>query len=192
MNIKSNKNKSRLPIGSTLKRKRKELGLTLQKLADLSGLSAPFISQIENNKTIPSMVSLAGLATALDVDISYFITIPQDKNIVHRVDNPNRIEMETGMDYFLLSSDLPDRKMDIITMIIPPGFSFPVDHREGEDFLMVLEGELYAEAGNVKTTLKAGDSMHFDSQLPHTARNTTHQNVKLLYVGTPTIFFKRE
>lgn len=186
------KNKSKLPIGSTLKTRRKELGLTLQKLADQSGLSAPFISQIENNKTVPSMVSLAGLATALDVDISYFITIPQDKNIVHRADNPNRIEMEAGMDYYLLSSDLPDRKMDIITMVIPPGFSFPVDQREGEDFLMVLEGELYAEAGNVKTTLKAGDSMHFDSRLPHTAMNTTEQDVKLLYVGTPTIFLKHD
>jgi uncharacterized cupin superfamily protein len=73
-------------------------------------------------------------------------------------------------------------------MSIPPGHVFPTDRRDGEDFLYVLKGELNAVVGDVKTTLRTGDSMHFDSRVPHTARNDSDAEVLLLYVGTPSVF----
>jgi hypothetical protein len=36
--------------------------------------------------------------------------------------------------------------------------------------------------------LKAGDSMHFDSRLPHTAHNVSDREAVLLYIGTPSVF----
>ena len=177
-----------LPIGSRIKVRRKSLGLTLQQLARTSGLSAPFISQAERNKTAPSIVSRMKLAQALDVDIGYFLEVPQDSSVVQRADRQPRIAIDSPVEYFQLGADLPEQRMDAILMRIPPGHNFPVDQREGEDFLYVLSGELYVEAGGVKTLLKPGDSMHFDSRLPHTARNDTENEVLLLYVGTPSIF----
>ena len=94
------------------------------------------------------------------------------------------------MEYIDLSSALPERRVDIILMRIPAGHAFPVDQRNGEDFLYLLKGELYATAGSTKTRLKAGDSMHFDSRLPHTARNLSTEEAVLLYVGTPSVFQK--
>ena len=177
-----------LPIGSALKARRKELGLTLAQLAKKSGVSAPCISQAERSLTVPSMVSLKKLADALDVDVMYFMEVPHDESIVRRADDPHYVEVDSPVDYIQLSAYLPNQLMDIILMRIPPGHVFPVDQREGEDFLYVLEGELLAETGDVKTVLKKGDSMHFDSRLPHTATNDSDREVLLLYAGTPSLF----
>lgn len=178
----------KLPIGERLKSRRLALGMTLQAVADASGLSAPFLSQAERNQTVPSLVSLTSLGKALGVDIGYFIEIPKDENIVSRADAPDVIAIDSPVIYHQLSAMLPDRKMDAILMIIPPGHRFPVDQRDGEDFLFVIEGELVSQVGEVRATLRAGDSMHFRSQAPHSAWNETDTDVKLLYVGTPSIF----
>lgn len=176
------------PIGAMLRLRRKELGLTLADLAAKSGLSAPFISQAERNQTVPSMVSLIKLANALDVDLKYFMEIPHDDSIVHRGDSLRIIEMDSPVTYYNMSSPLANQQMDAILMAIPPGHDFPTDRREGEDFLYVLQGELHAVVGDVKTTLRKGDAMHFDSRVPHTARNNSDSDVLLLYVGTPSFF----
>lgn len=183
----SNK-KTRLPVGEQIRRRRKELGLTLQELAVQAGLSAPFISQAERDLTSPSLVSLLALARALGVEISYFVQIPHTADIVHRAASPNRIEVDSPVVYHDLSSGLGERKLDIMLLHIPPGHAFPVDQRNGEQFRYVVSGELRATAGHVETVLKPGDSMHFDARLEHTVRNDTDKEVVLLTVGTPSMF----
>lgn len=182
------KRRTALPLGKRIKGRRKDLKLTLEQVAEASGLSAPFISQAERNLTAPSLVSLLALARALDVDLGYFMQIPDHGDIVHRVDTPKVIEIDSPVRYFDLSSDLADRQMDVILMRIPPGHVFPVDRRDGEDMLYLVSGELYASAGQTQTVLRAGDSMHFDSRLPHTASNRSQVEAVLLYVGTPSVF----
>jgi transcriptional regulator with XRE-family HTH domain len=185
----ANSNKPRkIAIGGRIKARRQELGLTLQALAEASGLSAPFLSQAERNQTVPSLVSLTALASALKVNIGYFMEVPKDENIVRRADDPEVIDLDSPVTYYQLSSSLPDQMMDAILMRIPPGHRFPVDQREGEDFLFMVEGELVSLVGDVQTTLRKGDSMHFRSQSPHSAWNESEDDAVLLYVGTPSIF----
>lgn len=180
--------KTRLPLGERIKSRRKELGLTLQALARKSSLSAPFISQAERDLTVPSLVSLLALAKAMGVDLDYFIKLPAAAKIVHRASDPFRIEIDSPVVYYDLSSPLERRQLDVILMRIPPGHTFPVDQRNGEDMLYLISGELHASAGDTRAVLKAGDSMHFDSRLPHSARNASDQEAVLLYVGTPSVF----
>lgn len=182
------KNKHISPIGRMLKYRRKELGLTLQSLANESGLSAPFLSQAERNLTTPSMVSLVKLAAALKVDLKYFMEIPHDGSIVHRGNNLPRIDMDSPVKYFNMTSVLGNPQMNAVVMSIPPGHDFPTDQRDGEDFLYVLKGSLFSAVGDVKTTLNEGDGMHYDATAPHTARNDSEEEVLLLYVGTPCFF----
>jgi len=177
-----------IAIGGRIKARRQELGLTLQALAEASGLSAPFLSQAERNQTVPSLVSLTALARALDVEVSYFMEVPKDENIVRRRDDPEVIDLDSPVLYHQLSSHLPGQQMDAILMTIPPGHRFPIDRRAGEDFLFVVEGEIMSQVGDVRTLLRKGDSMHFRSQSPHTAWNESGLPVVLLYVGTPSIF----
>ena len=171
-----------------MRAKRKEAGLTLQQLAENAGLSAAFISQVERNKVVPSIVSLANIARALDANISEFMEIPQGELPIRTADKPQYIQMDSPVRYIQLGANMRLQKMDAILMRIPPGHVFPVDQREGEDFLYLLEGELYTELGDLKKTLKPGDSMHFNSRTRHTASNLSESDVVLLYVGTPSIF----
>ena len=175
-------------VGALVRAKRKEASLTLQQLAERAGLSAAFISQVERNKVVPSIVSLANIARALDANIAEFMEIPQGEQPIRTADNPQYIQMDSPVEYIQLSANMKLQKMDAILMRIPPGHVFPVDQRDGEDFLYLLEGELYTELGDLKKTLKAGDSMHFNSRTRHTASNLTENDVVLLYVGTPSIF----
>lgn len=175
-----------LPLGERIKSRRKALGMTLQEVAERSGLSAPFISQAERDLTTPSLISLLGLAKALDVDLDHFMQVPEARDIVHRAETPTVLAVDSAVTYHDLSSRLENRRMDALRMRIPPGHSFPVDQRNGENIYYLLEGELWASAGQIETVLKAGDSMHFDSRLPHSARNDSDQDAVLLYVGTPS------
>jgi len=184
--------KRRPPIGQRIKSRRKALRLTLQALADRSGLSKPFLSQAERDLTTPSLMSMLRLAKALDVEVAYFMEIPQAKDVVRRADAPQAIVVDSPVTYFDLASSLPDRKLDIVLMRIPPGHAFPVDTRNGEHFRYVLEGELHAQAGDIHTVLKAGDSMHFDARAPHTVENRTDREAVLLYVGTPSVLQRPE
>ncbi|MDE1145416.1 MAG: XRE family transcriptional regulator [Azospirillaceae bacterium] len=179
-----------MPMGDRIRARRKALGLTLQQVAARSGLSAPFISQAERDLSVPSLVSLLALADALTVELSYFMEVPDSGAIVHRAAKPNRITVDSPVDYIDLASNLEDRKLDIILMRVPPGHAFPTDQRSGEDFLYVIEGEMTGVVGKTKAKLGAGDSLHFDSMQAHSARNTSDEEVLLLYVGTPSMFAK--
>ena len=178
--------------GQTIRARRQELGLTLQALAEKSGLSPAFISQVERNQASASMVSLMNLARALDVSVTAFMEIPLGEAPVRRRSEPQYIEVESPVQYIQLSAGMKFQQMDALLMTIPPGHVFPVDQREGEDFLYVLEGELYTELGAIKETLREGDSTHFNSRTPHTARNLTDKDVVLLYIGTPSVFRAEE
>lgn len=180
--------RTKFATGQTIRARRLELGLTLQALAEKSGLSVAFISQVERNQASASMVSLMNLARALDVSVTTFMEIPMGAAPVRRRSDPQYIEIESPVQYIQLSAGMKFQQMDALLMIIPPGHVFPIDQREGEDFLYVLKGELYTELGDLKETLRAGDSTHFNSRTPHTASNLTNEEVVLLYVGTPSVF----
>jgi len=180
--------KPAVAAGEEIRARRRELGMTLTDLAERSGLSVAFLSQIERNKASASIVSLINIGRALQVSATTFIEIPAGETHVRRGSDPQHIQMDSSVEYIQLGAGMKNQKMDAILMKIPPGHVFPVDQREGEDFLYVLKGELYSELGDRKLTLAAGDSMHFNSRTPHTASNRTDQEVLLLYVGTPSIF----
>ena len=64
------------PIGSKLRQKRLELGLTLQDVADGASLSVGFISQLERDLTWPSLSSLAAISQVLQVNINDLLAMP--------------------------------------------------------------------------------------------------------------------
>ncbi|MHC3127335.1 XRE family transcriptional regulator [Brevundimonas sp. GN22] len=187
MSLEKRPNPAKLPIGSRIRARRKELSLTLQELASRSGLSAPFISQAERNLTTPSVWSLMSLAKGLEIDISHFMEWPVTDEIVFRADDPKLVDIESPVTYTDLSSEIADRKMDAILVRIPPGFAFPPSSHDGEIFRYVVKGKLTAIAGEVHAELGPGDGMHFDGRVTHYVRNDSGDDVLLLYVGTPAV-----
>ena len=184
--------RSQLPLGERIKTRRKELGLTLRELAERSELSAPFISQAERDLTTPSLVSLLALSEALEVELGYFMYIPEATQIVHRAAKPKVIAIASPVTYHDLSSNLENRRLDVMYMRIPAGHVFPAGHWNGEAVYYLLKGELHVTVGQTKALLKEGDSMHFDSRLLHCGRNLSSEEALLLFVGTPSEFVAKK
>ena len=177
-----------LAIGSAIRDRRLRLGLTLQALADSAELSAPFISQAERGLTTPSIVSLMGIARALGVDINYFISVPEQGQVVRRGAAPEVLHVGTPVEYQRLSGEHEERKMEALLMIIPAGLNAPTTRRDGEGFWYVLNGELEMTIGAESFVLKQGDSAHFDQRHPYTISSVGEQQVRVLWVGSPALF----
>ncbi|MFK8030200.1 MAG: helix-turn-helix domain-containing protein [Gammaproteobacteria bacterium] len=176
-------------IGTLLKARRNELGLTLQELADKSELSAAFLSQAERGKATPSIVSLINIAAALETDIHYFITPPAPTSLVRRADEPEYVGIDSPVTYRRLDAEIRNQKMSALHMELPPGIELPTVHRsEGEDFFYVLEGEVEQAIGDELFVLKAGDSTHHNTQVDHSVVNRSDAVAKLIWVGTPKLF----
>lgn len=176
-------------IGSLLKARRLECKLTLQEIADRSGLSAAFVSQVERGKATPSIVSLINMARALGTDIHYFITPPAPTSMVRRANEPEFIEIDSPVRYRRLDAEIRNQRMNALLMEIPPATALPVVHREeGEDFFYVLEGEVEQTIGDKVFTLRKGDSAHHNTQVDHSVINKSKRVATLLWVGTPVLF----
>lgn len=64
-----------IQISNKIRAFRKERGMTLQELADKAKVSKGLISQIENSRTIPSLLVLIDIVLALEVDLNYFLKV---------------------------------------------------------------------------------------------------------------------
>jgi transcriptional regulator with XRE-family HTH domain len=179
---------NRLPIASALRARRRRLGLTLQDLAQKSGLSAPFLSQVERSQTTPSITSLIAIAQALGVDIHYFIDPPPPTQVVRRAAEPEFLETDTDIRYIRLTGGHAEHQMEALLMTVPPGHIAPTTAREGEGFYYVLDGKLTVTLGSETFVLGRGDSAHFDQRHPSQMSNKGKRALHVLWVGTPKIF----
>jgi transcriptional regulator with XRE-family HTH domain len=176
------------PIGAAIRDRRRRLGMTLQALADACGLSVPFLSQIERDLAMPSLISLTSVAAALGVDMTYFVGTPPPGQIVRRADQPELLSLgPSPVVYHRLSGRHEERKMEALSITVPPGLESPAAHREGEGFWYVLEGEVEMWIGPEHFLLGAGDSAHFDQRHGYRMRNSGKTDLKMLWVGTPAL-----
>src|SRR3569833_3056645 len=175
--------KDHLPIASAVRARRRRLGLTLQELADESGLSAPFLSQVERSQTTPSITSLLAIAQALQVDIHYFINPPPSSQVVRRAKAPEIIDTGSPVRYVRLSGAHPVRQMEALLMSLAAVCMAPARAREGEGFYFILEGELNMSMGNETFILGPGDTEHFDQRHSFEMANAGKRMLRMLWVG---------
>lgn len=179
----------RRSIGGLLKAKRVEKGLTLQELADMSELSAAFLSQAERGKATPSVISLLNISKALDTDIQYFIAPPTPAKLVSRASDPQFLDLDSPIRYRVMNAEIPNQKLSSLLMDVPPGVELPMAHREeGEDVFYILSGEIEQEIDGNNFVLTAGDCVHINTQLNHGMVNSSSKPAQILWVGTPVLF----
>ncbi|MEZ5986008.1 MAG: XRE family transcriptional regulator [Hyphomonas sp.] len=174
-------------LGSALRNRRNHLKMTLAELSAVSGLSVPFLSQLENNKASPSFASLMKLAEALGVGIEHFVSVPRPKEFVRRAASPVSMDLGLPVRYERLSADHEGSVLDAYVIHIPPGVGHPLTKREGEGLWYVLSGELEMTVGEETFILRPGDSAHFDQRHLYSVRVAGTEPVKLLWSGTPRI-----
>lgn len=176
-------------LGTRLRLRRQEMGLTLKEVADGAGLSVGFISQIERDITIPSVTSLINVCRVLKSQVGDFLQQPSgDKPVTRRDQRPVYAVGSNAITYERLSASFPGNVLRSVIFHEPPGFrSEPMAH-EGEEIFFILEGELTIEIDGERATLQAGDSVHFPSTRTHVTWNHTDRPTTVLHTCTMDIF----
>lgn len=181
--------------GIIINQLRTEKNMTLKDLAEKCNLSVAFLSQIERGLASPAIISLNSIAEALDVDLSYFFSIPKKNEntsiITKSYEQVPFVVKHSNYIYSELSQHFEERKMEIMHEIILPGKeeNYPtIGSHIGEEFIYVLEGVVTLIYGDKQYELYPGDSAHYPSSVPHTWRNYTNKLAKILSINTPIIF----
>lgn len=165
-----------LDIGRQVRNLRNQRDLTLQELSELTGLSKPNLSQIENNIVTPPIATLLKISTALGVPIGiFFQKNSQEANmVVVRKEDRYGIAKgphisHIGYQYEPLAYPKAQKNMEpfIVHMEQREAGDIVFNNHKGEEFLFVLEGELEFRYGEEIVILAEGDSLYFDSSIPH-------------------------
>jgi transcriptional regulator with XRE-family HTH domain len=178
---------AQISVGAKLRGLRARQGLSLRTLAERSGLNVNTLSLIENGKSSPSVSTLQQLALALQCPITAFfeteqmarrvVFTPQDKR--PHLDFP-QAKMEN------LGKDLDRHAVQPFVVTLEPG-SGSGDQlivHTGHEFVYCLSGQILYTIDGVEYPLGPGDSVVFESHLPHCWKNIhsgTSQLILTLY-----------
>ena len=165
-------------IGAKIKALRLARKKTLQEVADETGFSPALISQIENNNVSPPIATLSKIAKVLGVRVGYFFRDEGPEasyEVLRREERPvvTRVISKTGgkhgYTYQALTYRKRDKIMEPFLLYVDPGMREDETQysHEGEEFLMILEGEAELLIEDERIVLREGDCVYFESNLRH-------------------------
>lgn len=180
-------------VGEKIKSLRKTKEISMEELADRSGLSLEQIRRIEENIDLPSLAPLIKIARVLEVRLGTFLDSNEEVGpIVCRRSgmsdtisfSNNETHSRRHMQYHSLSKSKADRHMEpfIIDVEATSDLDFVLSSHEGEEFIMVMEGIMEISYGKNTYILEEGDSIYYDSIVPHHVHAYEGQAAKILAV----------
>ncbi|OQY51774.1 MAG: hypothetical protein B6230_04115 [Desulfobacteraceae bacterium 4572_89] len=179
-------------ICQNIKNLRKSNHLTLDQLAEMTGLTKGYLSKVERSEKAPPYSTLNKIAAALEIEVTSLlkknIDPLQDPRICFQKKNEGKLIKATtrlsGYDYEVLGAGKQGKNMEPFIIHAPFGIKKMYTH-EGEEFIYVLEGTLEFIYGEKKIIMEPGDNVYFDSCVPHGGRSLGDEKAKLMV----TIFF---
>lgn len=168
-------------IGEKIRALRQQKRLTLQELSELTTLSKPLLSQIENQQVIPPLATLLKIAKGLKIDIHYFfedeghrqtyvLTRREDVREDEKVPRPIANDVARPYAYHSLAQGLRHKHMEPFLVEFDKrewDDSLFFKHEGDEEFIYITEGELDFHYNNEVLRLRAGDSIYYDSSQQH-------------------------
>jgi transcriptional regulator with XRE-family HTH domain len=169
----------RIAVGREVRRWRQSRGLTLAQVGERSGLNVGYLSQIENEKAVPSLEALATIAAALDVPPAWLLLdSSQPPRLVRAVDRP-RTDGPGGT--VLTEVDAgTSRDVCVLEAIVPPGTGTGVHAHQGDEHHLVLTGRWRLTQGEHVFELGPGDYLAWDPTIPHDVENIGDEAGRLL------------
>lgn len=180
-------------VGEKIKSLRESQGISMNQLAERSGLAIEQIERIENNIDLPSLAPLIKIARVLGVRLGTFLDDQEEMGpVVCRADEAqdsisfsnNAIHSRKHMEYHSLSKSKADRHMEPFIIDVAPSEDndFVLSSHEGEEFIMVMTGMMEICYGKNTYLLEKGDSIYYDSIVPHHVHAYQGQAAKILAV----------
>ncbi len=179
-----------MKIGNTVREIRKQKKLTIKDVAATSGIAPSLISQIENDKANPSLSTLIAVATALEVPImSFFGDNSKSNEPVVRAAERTLIKERPNSEFYSLTNDIIGNFEFLYCVYQKGGQSnTEVYTHKGAEALFLIKGKLEIEIDSRKYILNEGDSIAFDSENPHLARNLSDGESIAITVNTPPTY----
>ena len=170
-------------VGEKIKSLRESQSISIEQLAERSGLAVEQIERIENNIDLPSLAPLIKIARVLGVRLGTFLD-DQDETgpaICRKTEAKDSISFSNNHS---LSKSKADRHMEpfIIDVAATEDSDFVLSSHEGEEFIMVMEGIMEISYGKNTYLLEEGDSIYYDSIVPHHVHAYEGQAAKILAV----------
>lgn len=175
-----------LAIGSRVRQLRNERGLTLQALAEMTGLSASLLSLVERGKTSPSIGTLVSIAHAFDVhmtDLMPGAPTPPELPVL-RHDEQRVFATPEGVNRRILRDDRV-RGLEVALNEYGPGGKSAESllHHAGYEYGVVIDGVLTVEVDGQSHELHPGDSIAYDSSHPHRITNHGSTEARAMWVN---------
>jgi transcriptional regulator with XRE-family HTH domain len=181
-----------LPLGDRVRDRRKELRLSQGDLAERTGMTASFISQVERGVTSPSIDSLYKISKALNVPVFQFLLEPDVKSpVVRRHERTHITWPDHGQEItFQLLTPSTSRKLEAFMTEWEPGEpnTFVGFGETTEEFIYVLQGQLEVRLGEDAYLLGPGDTVWFEGVMLKGMEPRGDQTVRFISVITPPAF----
>ncbi len=179
-------------IVENIKKVRMNRQMSLGQLAKRSKLTKGYLSKIENSQKVPPFSTLVKVAKALDIDVAFLISESEESKVfvdvgmcIVRANEGNGINPKINIHDFYYESlayKKPGKSME--PFIVMPSFDkkpYPFTHN-GEEFMHIFEGPFEFIYGDEKYILEKGDSIYFDSSVPHCGRSIGKERARVLVV----------
>ncbi|MGL5730558.1 MAG: helix-turn-helix domain-containing protein [Bacteroidales bacterium] len=183
---------NKVTIGERIRSLRETKDLSISQVAENAGLESDQIRHIEENQDVPSIAVLIKIARSMGVRLGSFMDDHEELGpVVSRKDDQKDANiMHCGqsscrhMNYHALSQSKAGRHMETFQIRIEPcGHSdFVLSSHEGEEFVYVLDGEIEIKYGSKTYLLKQGDSIYYDSIVPHHVHSANGMEADVLAV----------
>ncbi len=194
-----------MSLGQHIRANRLQQGMTGSELARRAGVSRSLVSQIERGSLSPSIDVLRRIALALDLQVGVLFDDVGNGRAsgvkarsasgrpgarVVRRDQRKLLSLPAShVRYELLSPDLQGR-LEFVRMEVDPGQVMPSVgwSHSGEESILILEGSAQFQYGDERFNLQSGDTVTFDSGVPHLLANSGDQVIVAISAGTPPSF----
>jgi transcriptional regulator with XRE-family HTH domain len=177
-------------VGPRVHALRESMGLSLRDLAGRCGVSAPMLSQVERGETSPTLAVAARIASGLDLSLSQLLRLDESHHVVVVTAKERRQGKGRGKghSYELLTPQLPGQRMELSKHRLKAGATTggagdPPMHEPGSrETVLVVLGAITLVIDGEERKLEAGDTVTFDSDLPHHFENQSDDEAVFLAV----------
>ncbi len=178
-------------VGERVKQVREKKGLSLEDISQRTDIEADYLKEIEQGAVSPPLGVLIKLAKALEMKMGYFISGEEDRpftivraserKIISRYDSQKG--KRYGYQYESLAPHKKDRHMEpFLVTLVPSETEEERSSHDGQEFIYVLEGAMEVRLGDEVYLLNPGDSIYYDSTVPHLVKCHGTERTKILAV----------
>lgn len=179
-----------IQISNRIKDRRREKNITVQELANRANVSKGLISQIENSRTIPSLIVLIDVIRSLDIDLNVFFKDIRQKSgdsepIIKRKSEYDHFAKEDAEGFHyqrIFTRSIKNSTVDIVILELAPDSHRELVQTEAYEYKYILAGEVEYLFNDKSYHLSQGDSMLFDGRIPHTPKNNTDKPATMLVI----------